>query len=133
MTTTGISRPRVVLADDYRDLLGAFERLLAPSCEVVGSVADGDAVLEALDRLHPDVIVLDVFMPPTNGFEVCRQIKQRAPATVVVMVSAGNDRDIRDEALKAGAFAFVSKGAAIDDLLPAIKRAVAKAPGPSGS
>src|SRR5437868_3981632 len=127
MTTTGNARPRVLLADDYRDLLGAFERLLAPSCDVVAAVSDGDAMLEAMARLRPDVIVLDVFMPPTNGFEMCREVKQRSPATVVVMVSAGNDRDIRDQALDAGAAAFVSKGAAIDELLPAIRRAMAKA------
>ena len=53
-------RPRVLIADDYTDLLVAFKRLLAPSCEVVGCVADGDALFESLARLQPDVIVVDL-------------------------------------------------------------------------
>lgn len=123
----------MVLADDYRDLLGAFERLLTPSCDIVGSVSHGDALLAVLASVKPDVIVLDVFMPPTNGFDLCREIKQRAPSTIVIMVSAASDLEIRDEALRAGAFAFITKGAAVDTLWPAIKRAMGKAPGPSGS
>ena len=124
--TTGSTRPRVLMADDYRDLLSAFERLLAPACDVVGCVSDGDALFEAMASMKPDVIVLDVFMPPTNGFEICREIKRLAPSTVVIIVSAAPDRDVREQSLQAGASAFVAKGAAIDDLLPAIKRAMPK-------
>ena len=126
MTTENV-RPRVLMADDYKDLLGAFERLLSPSCDVVGCVSDGDALFEAMGRLQPHVIVLDVYMPPTNGFEICREIKRRSPATAVIIVSAAPDRDVREQAIEAGASAFVAKGAAIDDLLPAIKRAMPKA------
>src|SRR5688500_18184554 len=52
----------------------AVTRVLALDCEVVGSVADGSAVLEAAQRLQPDVIVLDVNLPNVNGLEACRQI-----------------------------------------------------------
>jgi two-component system, NarL family, invasion response regulator UvrY len=124
--TTGSIRPRVLMADDYKDLLGAFERLLAPTCDVVGCVSDGDALFEAMASLKPDVIVLDVFMPPTNGFEICREIKRLTPSTVVIIVSAAPDRDVREQALQAGASAFVAKGAAIDDLVPAITRGMAR-------
>ena len=77
-------RPRVLVADDYADLLVAFKRLLAPSCEVVGCVADGDALSESLARLQPDVIVVDLFIPPSKGgLEICRHIKHVAPETLV--------------------------------------------------
>ena len=54
------TRPRVLLADDYPDMVKAVSRLLALDCEIVGSVADGSALLETAQRLRPDVIVLDV-------------------------------------------------------------------------
>lgn len=118
-------RPRVLVADDYTDLLVAFKRLLEPSCEVVGCVADGDALLEDLAQLKPDVIVADLFIPPSTGLELCRQIKHVAPETLVIIVSASNDADVAKEAVRAGASAFVNKAAAVDDLVPAIQRAMA--------
>ena len=118
-------RPRVLVADDYTDLLVAFKRLLAPSCEVVGCVADGDALSESLARLQPDVIVVDLFIPPSTGLEICRHIKQVAPETLVIIVSASTEAEVAKEALRAGASAFVNKAAAADDLVPAIQRAMA--------
>lgn len=117
-------RPRVLVADDYTDLLVAFKRLLAPSCEVVGCVADGDALSESLARLQPDVIVVDLFIPPSNGLEICRHIKQMAPETLVIVVSASTEAEVAKEALRAGASAFVNKAAAVDELVPAIQAAM---------
>ena len=56
-------RPRVLLADDYPDMVKAVSRLLALDCEIVASVADGNALLQTAQRLQPDVIVLDVNLP----------------------------------------------------------------------
>jgi DNA-binding NarL/FixJ family response regulator len=53
-------RPRILLADDHTMLLDAFRRLLSPSCDVVGAVSDGRALLDAAPKLEPDVIVLDI-------------------------------------------------------------------------
>jgi two-component system secretion response regulator SsrB len=118
-------RARVLLADDYADLLVAFKRLLAGSCEVVGSVADGDALFEAMARLQPDVVVVDLFIPPSSGLEICRHIKRVSPQTAVIIVSASADAEVAKEALRAGASAFVKKAAAADDLATAIQRAMA--------
>jgi len=74
-----MSRPRVLVADDHADLVKAICRLLAMECDVVGSVADGSAVLEAAQRLRPDVIVVDLNLPNVNGLEACRQIRQAHP------------------------------------------------------
>jgi DNA-binding NarL/FixJ family response regulator len=71
-----MSAPRVLLADDHALLLGAFEKLLAPECDIVGQVADGRALVEAAKTLKPDVIVLDISMPLLNGLEAGRQVKQ---------------------------------------------------------
>ena len=113
------------MADDDADLLAAFTRLLEPSCEVVGCVTDGDALLESMARLTPDVIVVDLFIPPSSGLELCRRITEMAPETAVIVMSGFTDPDVGKEARRAGASAFVNKAEAADDLVPAIQRAVA--------
>ena len=113
-------RPRVLIADDHAGVTKAVCRLLALDCEVVGNVADGRAVLEAAQRLQPDVIVVDLNLPHVPGLEACRQIKQARPDAKVIVYSAMNDPDVRQRSLEVGASAFVCKGR--DDLLSAIKR-----------
>ena len=72
-----MGRPRVLLADDHTLLLGAFDKLLAADCEVVGQVSDGRAAGRSRRQFKPDVIVLDISMPLLNGLEAARQIKQQ--------------------------------------------------------
>ena len=72
-------RPRVLLADDHALLLGAFEKLLASECDVVGMVTDGRALVNEALNLKPDVIVLDVTMPRLNGLDAGRQVKAQLP------------------------------------------------------
>lgn len=95
-------------------------RVLAVDCDVVGSVADGSAVLEAAQRLQPDVIVVDLNLPNVNGLEACRQIMQLNPQAKVIVFTAMNDPDVRQRSFEVGASAFVFKGG--DDLLATIKR-----------
>ena len=73
-------RPRVLLADDHTMLLEAFRRLLEPHCEIVGTAADGRALLELAAKTQPDVIVLDIAMPRLNGIDACAQLRQRMPS-----------------------------------------------------
>ena len=117
-------RPRVLLADDHAGILAALQRVLNPSCEVVGCATSGVALLEAATRLRPDVIVMDIAMPNVNGLEACREIKHAIPQTKVVVLTATNDPDVKQHALSLGASAFVLKHLMASDLLPAIKKAL---------
>jgi CheY-like chemotaxis protein len=118
-------RPRVLLADDFADLLTAIGRLLARDCEVVGSVDDGGALLEAVERLQPDLIVLDMNIPTVSGLEACRQITTANPRIKVILMTAARDPAIMGAALAAGAAAFIQKQAIAEDLLSAITSACA--------
>jgi DNA-binding NarL/FixJ family response regulator len=91
-------------------------------CEVVGSVADGGALLEAAQRLQPDVVVLDVNLPNVHGLEACRQITQLFPEMKVIVFTALNDPDVRQRSFAVGASAFICKLASVDDLLSAVTR-----------
>ena len=73
-------RPRVLVADDHPDIVKAVCRSLALDCDVVGTVADGSALLEAVQRLQPDVIVLDLNLPNVHALTACRQITRVNPA-----------------------------------------------------
>jgi CheY-like chemotaxis protein len=114
-------RPRVLLADDYPEMVKAVSRLLAIDCEVVGIVDDGSELLEAAARLAPDVIVLDLHLPTLNGLEACRQVTEQNPLMKVIMFTAEADPDAGETFLAAGASAYVSKLACMD-LLSTIKR-----------
>ena len=113
-------RPRVLIAEDHPGVAKAVFRILSLECDIVGHVADGRAVLDAAQRLQPDVIVVDLNLPHVHGFEVCRQIKHDNPDARVVVFSAMNDPDIRQRSLEVGASAFVCKGTG--DLLSTVKR-----------
>ena len=115
------SRPRVLLADDYADLVKAVSRLLAQDCDIVGSVADGSVLLEAVQRLQPDVVVLDVNLPNVHSLQACREMTRANPKIKVIMFTADSDPNAGQPFIEAGASAFVSKLASVD-LLSIIKR-----------
>jgi DNA-binding NarL/FixJ family response regulator len=112
----------VLLADDYPAMVTAISRLVSLDCEVVGSVADGSALLDAAQRLRPDVIVLDLNLPKVPGLEACRQLTQANPEIKVIVLTATFDPAARQQCFAAGASDFVSKLTIASDLLSAITR-----------
>lgn len=118
-------RPRVVLADDHTMLLEAFKRVLEPDCEVIGTVADGRALLEVAPKLKPEVVVLDIAMPRLNGLDAGRQLKHLMPEVKLVYLTSNEDPDLAVEAFRAGAFGYLLKNSASSELFAAIQSALA--------
>ena len=116
-----MARPRVLLADDHALILGAFEKLLADECDIVGMASDGRALVTAAEKLKPDVIVLDISMPSLNGLEAGRQIKQKLPNAKLVFLTMNEDADLAAEAFRAGASAYLLKRSAVSELSSAIR------------
>jgi DNA-binding NarL/FixJ family response regulator len=114
--------PRIVIADDHPSVLDAFCRMLQRGCEIVATAPDGDAAVEAVTRLRPDVLIVDLMMPDINGLEVCRLVKLAAPKTAVIIVTAFDDADVEAVALQNGAAAYVAKQAAASTLQQTIQR-----------
>lgn len=113
-------KPRVLLADDHTLVLGAFEKLLASECEIVGQVSDGRALVSAAEQLKPDLIVLDIAMPLLNGLEAARQIKQKLRNVKLVFLTMNEDADLAAEAFRSGASAYLLKRSAASELSIAI-------------
>jgi DNA-binding NarL/FixJ family response regulator len=117
-------KPRVILADDHTLLLEAFEKLLAPECDIIAKVADGRALVAAVQELHPDVVVLDLSMPLLNGLEAARHIKQIDKSVKLVFVTMNEDPDLAAEAFRAGGSAYLLKRSAGAELVTAIREAM---------
>ena len=116
-----MSLPRVILADDHTMLIEAFCKLLSPKCEIVGTVSNGRALLDAAVRLKPDVIVVDIGMPLLNGLEAARQVKSKMPSVKLVFLTMNEDPDIAVHAMRLGASGYLLKSSAASELFQAIQ------------
>jgi DNA-binding NarL/FixJ family response regulator len=116
-----MSLPRVVLADDHTLLLEAVGKLLADECDIVAGVSNGRDLLEAVAKLRPDVVVLDIAMPLLNGLDAARQLKQSYPEVRIIFLTMNEDADLAAEAFRAGASGYLLKRSAASELMTAIR------------
>ena len=116
-----MSHPRVLVADDHPLFLMALQELLEKDCEVVGTVSDGRALLEAASRLKPEVIVLDIGLPGLNGIDAARQIKKAQPEIKVLFLTMHANPAYLKDALAAGASGYVLKTSAREELVSALR------------
>jgi len=116
-----MNRPRVLLADDQPVFLAGLLPLVETECEVVETVSDGRALVEAASRLKPEVIVLDIGLPLLNGIEAARQIKKDQPDAKILFLTMHANPAYLKEALRAGATGFLLKTSAREELLGALR------------
>jgi DNA-binding NarL/FixJ family response regulator len=119
-----MKKPRILIADDHRMVAEGLRVLLDPDYHLVGIVEDGRALLEAADRLMPDVVVADVSMPLLNGIEAVRQLKKKNKDIAVVFLTMHLDVAYAASAFEAGASGYVLKHSAPSELLTAISSAL---------
>jgi two-component system response regulator NreC len=114
---------KVLLVDDHVVMRQALRMLLEAQNEldVVADVENGRQAVQAVERLQPDVVLMDVVMPGLNGLEATRQIRRIAPSTRVVMLSGFVDEDQLLDALRAGASGYIIKKSDISELVLAIQ------------
>lgn len=117
----------IVLADDHHVVRQGLRSLLEaePDFSVVGEAGDGVGAAQLVERLRPDVLVLDLMMPGLNGLEVTRQVSRRSPQTHVVILSMHANEAHVLEALRSGAEAYVLKESTSAELVHAVREAVA--------
>jgi DNA-binding NarL/FixJ family response regulator len=119
-----MARARVLLADDHAGNTDLLCRLLQPEFDVVASVQDGNALVNAAEALAPDVIVTDISMPGLDGIAASTVILGRNPAAKIVLVTVHRDLILMERGMAAGALGYVLKLSAGDDLLPAVRAAL---------
>ena len=102
---------KVMLVDDHEIVRDGLREVLERTGEfqVVGEAGDGAAAVEVALSQRPDVIIMDLILPPTSGVEVCREIMDLLPDTRVLMLTMSNEQDVVAQAIAAGATGFLQK------------------------
>ena len=116
-----MKRPRIILADDHLLLMDAVKNLLEPEYEVVGTFANGEAVIKAAAELAPDIAILDVCMPTMNGLNACVRLRALLPKIKIIFLTMNQDMDTAGEAFRVGANGYVLKTSAASELKSAIR------------
>ncbi|MBI4202395.1 MAG: response regulator transcription factor [Chloroflexi bacterium] len=114
---------RVFLVDDHVVVRRGIARIVQgeDDMEVVGEAGDGGEAVQAVLRLRPDVVLMDIGMPTVSGIDAARQIHEAVPDSRVLMLTVYDQEDILFRALQAGASGYVLKGATVDEVLRAIR------------
>ncbi len=119
-----MARARILLADDHKEIRDRAVRLLEPEFQVVGTVADGKALLKASAQMKPDVCVIDISMPQLNGIEAAIQLRASGSKARIVFLTVNEDPDFVRAALRTGALGYVVKSRMASDLCAAINGAI---------
>lgn len=119
-----MKRPRILLADDHTLMVEALKHLLETEFDVVGTVADGRALLKAVDALNPEVVVVDIGMPLLNGLDAGEQLKARHPEIKVIYLTQNREPLVVAEAFRRKASGYVLKDSAAAELTAAIRDAL---------
>jgi DNA-binding NarL/FixJ family response regulator len=120
---------RTLVVDDNAGFRGHIKEFLAcePDIEIIGEAADGQEAILKARELKPDLVLMDVRMPGTNGIEATRQLKDEMPELKVVILSLFDLQEYREAAMVSGASGYVVKKCLIEELLPAIRGAFGRA------
>ena len=119
-----MARARILLADDHKEIRDRAVRLLEPEFEVVGAVADGNALVQASAQLKPDVCIIDISMPYLNGIEAALKLRESGSEARIVFLTVNEDADFVRAALRTGALGYVVKSRMASDLCSAINGAI---------
>jgi DNA-binding NarL/FixJ family response regulator len=113
---------RVLVVEDFAPFWQVIRSTLAqrPDVQVIGEVADGLEGVHKAEVLEPDLVLLDIGLPTLNGIEAARQIRKLAPASKIIFVSQESSREVVQEALNLGAWGYVLKERAANDLIAAV-------------
>jgi len=114
---------RILLADDHRIVLEGLKKLLEqePDMEVVGESGNGLLAIDASRELGPDIVIMDIGMPDLNGIEATRQIVRECRGTKVIGLSMHSAEKYVKQMLKAGAWGYLLKDCAGDELVTAVR------------
>lgn len=115
-----MSRPKVLLAEDHAAVANSLVSFLQPDVEIVATVRDGRALIDAAQRLQPDLIIADIQMPVMGGLEALRELRRQGLDVPLILLTAHDDAVLADHAMRAGAAGFVLKLTAAAELLTAI-------------
>ena len=114
-------KPRVLIADDHTLVAEGVEKLLEHDFQLCGRVADGRALVRAVEKEKPDIALVDIALPLLNGLDACRQIKKSTPEVKLLVLTMHGEQYFVTEAFRAGVSGYVLKQSVAEELVFAIK------------
>lgn len=115
------STVRVLLVDDHPAVLAQVTQLLPAEFEVVRALTDGRELMTAMEKHHPEIVLLDITLPGTCGIDLAAQLRRAGNPVKVVFLTVHDDPDYVGAALSAGASGYVVKSRLAADLIPALR------------
>jgi DNA-binding NarL/FixJ family response regulator len=116
-----VKQEKVLLADKHQNMLAGVRTLLESMFEKIFMVADEESLLEAAEKISPNLIVADLSLPVTKEINIARRLKKTFPEIKLIILSVHDEPTAIRECMEAGAAGFVLKRTAVNDLLPAIE------------
>lgn len=114
-------KPRVLIADDHTLVAEGVEKLLEHEFQLCGRVADGRALVRAVEKDKPDIALVDIALPLLNGLDACRQIRKTTPEVKLLVLTMHSEQYFVTEAFRAGVSGYVLKQSVAEELVFAIK------------
>jgi DNA-binding NarL/FixJ family response regulator len=118
--TAIVALPTILLADDNPSMLETIVDILGKKYTVVAALSNGACVLDQIDRLRPNLAILDVSLGDMNGFEVARRLRDRGCPAKIIFLTVHEAIDFMSEAFNVGASGYVFKSRVAEDLTKAI-------------
>jgi DNA-binding NarL/FixJ family response regulator len=118
------NRPRIVIAEDFVLIQESIRLALEKDCDIVALVEDGEAAVDAVATLAPDILLLDVSLPKLRGFSVVEKLTRADSATKVIFVTSYSDKNYVERAFEIGAKGYVLKGTLQTELLAAVREVI---------
>jgi DNA-binding NarL/FixJ family response regulator len=119
-----MAKVRLVLADDHHAMLSVVHQILAEEFDVVASVEDGEQAVDAILKLNPDALVIDISMSNLNGLQAAKQLQTTNCRSKIIFLTVHEGLEFVDAAISAGASGYVIKSRLSTDLVPAIQKAM---------
>lgn len=118
---------RLLIIDDHEIVREGLKTILVsePDFTIIGEAASADTALQMIAQLHPDIALVDIRLPGTNGIELCHMVTERYPETAVIILTTYTDENLVAQCIQAGARGFIVKDIERFDLKRSI-RAVAR-------
>jgi two-component system NtrC family response regulator len=116
--------PKILIIDDDTSLRRVLEYNLQEAGYAVGTAASGEEGLQLFDEVSPTLVITDMKMPGMDGMQVLKAIKERSPETLVIIITAFGTVDIAVEAMKAGAYDYITKPFNRDELRLTVAKAL---------
>ena len=117
-------RTRILIADNHTTFAETCRTTLEPEFEVVGVVLDGSKLAQSVAKLKPDIVIIDMLMPPLTGFELAARVKAARTKAKIIHMTVAADFDSAAASFRCGASAYVTKMSFPTDLCVAVRRVI---------